>query len=156
MKLILLRHAKSSWTDPLQSDHERPLNARGVKSAAAIGDWLRAKGHLPTQILCSSAARTRETCDLIRFESVPTEFSDALYLASEGVLSRIIEQAHDAECLMVIGHNPGLGALALQLAGPTFQDDALYAFPTGACLVLEDGAVTDFTVPRRLLGASEL
>ena len=156
MKLILLRHAKSSWADPLQSDHERPLNARGVTSAAAIGDWLRAKGHLPTQILCSSAARTRETCDLIRFEGVPTEFSDALYLVSEGFLSRTIQQAQDTGCLMVIGHNPGLGALALQLAGPTFQDNALCAFPTGACLVIEDDTVTDFTVPRRLLGTSEL
>jgi len=154
MKLILLRHAKSSWTDPLQSDHERPLNPRGMASAAAIGDWLRAKAHLPTKILCSSAARTRETWDLIRFANVPTEFSDCLYHASEDFLNRAIEQAGDAKCLMVIGHNPGLGALALQLAGPAFQDDALYAFPTGACLVLQDGAVADFTVPRRLLGPS--
>jgi phosphohistidine phosphatase len=151
MKLILLRHAKSSWTDPVQSDHERPLNARGVISAESIGAWLRATGHMPTKILCSTATRTCETRELIGFGDVQTVFSDSLYNASEGFLRRAIEQVTDAECLMVIGHNPGLGTLALQMAGTAFQDDALYAFPTGACLVMEGGVPIDFTVPRRLL-----
>ena len=47
LKLILMRHAKSDWNDPLQSDHERGLNPRGQASARALGDWLRGNGHLP-------------------------------------------------------------------------------------------------------------
>ena len=154
MKLILLRHAKSSWSDPLQSDHERPLNPRGVASAQAIGAWLRAQNHLPTRILCSSAARTRETRALIGFPDTSTEFLDSLYHASEGALRSTIEQASDTACLLVIGHNPGLGALALHLAGTALQDEALDAFPTAACLVLQDGAPIDFTAPRRLITSS--
>uniref|UniRef100_UPI0035189862 SixA phosphatase family protein n=1 Tax=Nioella sp. TaxID=1912091 RepID=UPI0035189862 len=64
-RLILMRHAKSDWSLG-QPDAARPLNARGQRSAEAMGDWLREKGYLPDQILCSSAQRTRETLDLLR------------------------------------------------------------------------------------------
>ena len=59
-RLILMRHAKSSWDNPFAEDHQRPLNGRGKRSAKAIGEWLRAQGYLPDQILSSSATRTRE------------------------------------------------------------------------------------------------
>lgn len=150
MKLILLRHAKSSWDDPLLSDHDRSLNARGIKSARAIGAWLRAHGHVPSKILCSTAERTRQTRELIGFQDIETSFSNSLYLAGTATLSRAISQEKTA-CLLLIGHNPGLGDLAVQLAGLGLKDDALHMFPTCACLVLEDGAPVDFTVPRRLL-----
>lgn len=150
MKLILLRHAKSSWDDPLLSDHARPLNERGIKSAQAIGAWLRAQGHAPAKILCSTAARTRQTRDLIGFQDVETAFSDKLYHAGTATLSRAIAE-ETSDCLMLIGHNPGLGDLALQLADHGLKDDALQVFPTCACLVLKDGAPMDFTVPRRLI-----
>ncbi|MCP4818173.1 MAG: histidine phosphatase family protein, partial [Shimia sp.] len=53
LKLILMRHAKSSWDDPLQSDHERSLNRRGRASAPAIGKWLSENGFHPDELLCS-------------------------------------------------------------------------------------------------------
>lgn len=150
MKLILLRHAKSSWDDPLLSDHARPLNDRGIKSARAIGAWLRAHGHAPAKILCSTAERTRQTRDLIGFKEVETKYSDKLYHAGTSTLEHAITR-EKTPCLMLIGHNPGIGDLAVQLAGLGLKDDALHVFPTCACLVLEDGAPVDFTVPRRLI-----
>ena len=64
--LYLLRHAKSSWDDPLQSDHARPLNKHGRAAAPLIATWLASRGHVPDTVLCSSAARTRETVDRMR------------------------------------------------------------------------------------------
>ena len=61
LRLILTRHAKSSWDDPLMSDHDRPLNARGKAAAADLGGWLASRSYLPGQVLCSDALRTRET-----------------------------------------------------------------------------------------------
>ena len=61
LRLILMRHTKSSWDDPWQGDHARRLNGRGRRSAEALGNWLRAKGHLPDVALSSDAVRTQET-----------------------------------------------------------------------------------------------
>ena len=33
-KLTLLRHAKSSWDDPVERDFDRPLNKKGKRAAA--------------------------------------------------------------------------------------------------------------------------
>ena len=60
-RLILTRHAKSSWDDPLMSDHDRPLNERGKAAAADLGQWLASRGYVPDQVLCSDALRTRKT-----------------------------------------------------------------------------------------------
>ena len=61
MKLILTRHAKSAWDDPLLSDFDRTLNARGRDAARRVGAWLNANGHLPQEVILSGAARTVET-----------------------------------------------------------------------------------------------
>ena len=61
-RLILMRHAKSDWGDPMLPDHDRPLNKRGRRAASALGHWMREAGLRPDQILCSSATRTQETC----------------------------------------------------------------------------------------------
>ena len=60
-RLILMRHAKSSWADPGQRDLDRPLNKRGRRSAALVGGWLKRKGYRPDQALVSSARRAQET-----------------------------------------------------------------------------------------------
>ena len=67
-RLILMRHAKSSWADDDAADIDRVLNCRGRKSCKAVGRWLRDEGQIPDQVLCSSAARTRETWDRIAAE----------------------------------------------------------------------------------------
>ncbi|NCU19845.1 hypothetical protein EOM89_03700 [Candidatus Falkowbacteria bacterium] len=62
-RLILTRHAKSAWDDPLLADHDRPLNDRGRRAARELGDWLASRGYEPEEVLCSDALRTRETWD---------------------------------------------------------------------------------------------
>ena len=60
-RLILTRHAKSSWDDPAMADHDRPLNDRGKAAAADLGAWLASRGYIPGEVLCSDAQRTRST-----------------------------------------------------------------------------------------------
>ena len=120
--LLLLRHAKSSWDDRTLEDHERPLNKRGLRDAPRIGEWLRAEGLRPDLVLCSDAVRTRATLTLVLAAlggpAPRIVLEPRLYLADAAVLlaelARIEAGVH---CCMMIGHNPGLQALALDLAG---------------------------------------
>ena len=160
-RLILMRHAKSSWDDPLQSDHDRPLNKRGRRSADALGDWLRGCAYLPDEILCSSAARTRETCDRLRLGDVPTRYLDGLYMAGPDRMLAALQRA-TGETILMLGHNPGIGKFAQSIVAAPPQHDRFSDYPTGAILIVgfEDmawadlrwraGTVEDFVVPREL------
>ena len=86
--LHLLRHAKSSWNDDVE-DHERPLNRRGREAARLVGRHLPAAAGAIDLVLCSSAARTRETLDLALagFAAPPRcLIEDELYLADRDEL----------------------------------------------------------------------
>jgi len=164
LRLILTRHAKSDWTDPLAGDHARSLNKRGQGAAPRLGAWLAAQGHVPDLALVSDARRTRETWALIAPalpREVPVRFLSALYCAGPEQIRRCLATA-DAATVMVIAHNPGIADLAAALPGqrPAHPDFARY--PTGATLVAEfdaadwpslragSGRVVDFVVPREL------
>ena len=141
-QLFLLRHAKSSWEDPELADHDRPLAPRGRRAAKLIAKHLRRQGIAPELVLCSSAARTRETLELIApalGEDVPVQIEDELYAASEQVLLERVREVEDGiESLLLIGHNPGVEQLALLLAGSGEKVAALARkYPTGALATLE-------------------
>ncbi|PWJ10915.1 SixA phosphatase family protein [Jannaschia seohaensis] len=148
MILILMRHAKSSWGDPMQEDHERPLNKRGREAAPRMGAWLRAQGFTPARILCSDAVRTRQTCAALGFD-VPPELRPDLYLAGPGTILTLARAATESP-LLVIGHNPGIAeaAEAAVDAPPAHPDWDRY--PTGATAVIDTQArrVLAFAVPR--------
>lgn len=139
-RLLLLRHAKSSWDDPALDDFDRPLAPRGRKAAPRMGRELAARKWLPELVLASPAARTRETWELIAAELpglVPADFSDTLYDATaENILSEIQRTPKAVKTLLVLGHNPGLENLARQLAGGNSEAKALQRlrkkFPTAA------------------------
>jgi len=119
-QLLLLRHAKSSWDDPKQSDHARPLNARGRTAAQAMRGVIRNLGLLPDVILVSSARRTLQTLEaLAPWDETPLiEMMDGLYLASpERILAVVAGVSETVRSLMIVGHNPGLHELAVRLAG---------------------------------------
>lgn len=129
MKTVcLLRHAKSAWEDGDLDDHERPLNARGRKAAPAMGRWSLAAGYRPDLILCSTAARARETVALAFSDKKvgETVFERGLYLATAGTLFRRLQEAPEtAATVLMVGHNPGLADLALFLARePESPDEA--------------------------------
>ena len=143
-RLYLLRHAKSSWQDPGLPDHDRPLAGRGRRAAAAIGLHLRAQGIEPELVLCSTARRARETLERIE-PALPTadiRIEPELYGASAGaLLERLRRVADDVDSVMVIGHNPGLQRLALDVARPApavRELDAKYPTAALATLTLAD------------------
>jgi len=162
LRLILTRHAKSSWGDALLDDHDRPLNDRGRRSATTIGRWLAMQDYLPDLVLSSDAARTRETWALMS-EAMATRpdvvWSRDLYLAPAGTMMRVL-QAANATTVMMLGHNPGIAGFAAMLAKypaahPRFRD-----YPTGATTVMTfgggtfsqvdwgTGTIVDFVTPR--------
>ncbi len=119
-QLVLLRHAKSSWDDPLLDDFDRPLAKRGRSAARLIAKWLTQNEIRPTLVLCSPSARTRETLDLISGAIGPSakvEHDKRLYLAEPGdLLARIREVDAGVGSLLLLGHNPGMQELAVTLA----------------------------------------
>ena len=148
-QLLLLRHAKSSWDDPSQSDHARPLNARGRAAAALMRTTLRSLGLVPDVVLVSSARRTLQTLDaLAPWDETPIiEPMDQLYLATPVEMLRIAARVSETvRSLMIVGHNPGMHDLALLLAGghgvsPNGNIDRrlVDGFPAGA--------LAEFTIP---------
>ena len=83
--LYLLRHAKSSWDDPSQTDFERPLNQRGIKAAPFMGNLMAQKGFTPSVIICSPAMRAKTTARLVKDAGGFSEeivFEKSIYEAS--------------------------------------------------------------------------
>lgn len=119
--LYLLRHAKSSWSEPGVSDHERPLNERGRQAATRMGAHLAGVRPFPELVLCSDARRARETWERVERElpsPPPVRIEPGLYLAApSAILSFLRGAAGDEECLLLVGHNPGMADLAAALAG---------------------------------------
>lgn len=164
LRLILMRHAKSSWDDPDLPDRDRPLNARGRRAARLLGEWLASRGYLPDEVLCSTAQRTRETWQGVApaLQAAPApKMIDALYQADPATLLASLRQA-SGRTVLLLGHNPGIAAFAASLPaqpplGPNFAH-----YPTGATLVISfdvpewadttpgQGSVLDFVVPRDL------
>jgi phosphohistidine phosphatase len=119
--LYLMRHAKSSWKDNKLMDHERPLKKRGRKDAAGMGGLLSSKKRTPDIIYSSTAERARETAGIMAEKSGyigEVHFDQKLYLAEPDTLVAFIHQApDDAESILLVGHNPGMEALAQVLSG---------------------------------------
>ena len=162
MKIVLLlRHAKSAWSNPGLVDHERPLSSRGERAAEIMAEYIADKCPRPDIILCSTAVRTRQTlAPLVRrlpAPAPPISLEKGLYLASEAaLLARLQALTEEAGTALLIGHNEGIGELAAALAGrgPADPLTALREkFPTGALAVLRS---PDKQWADLALGASEL
>lgn len=144
LTLSLLRHAKSGWDNPDLDDHERALAPRGTKAAREIGKYLTREKLRPGLILCSGAVRTRATLALILPElgatGIDIRYDDSLYLAHPAILLEIVRRVpKGASHVLLVGHNPGLHALALELTGEGDKKliaDLATKFPTGALAVL--------------------
>jgi len=139
-RLYLLRHAKSSWKDTSLPDHDRPLTGRGRRVAKAIARHLREQGIEPELVLCSTARRARETLDRIEpaLGTSTVRVEEDLYAASAPALLERLRSVPDrVESVMLIGHNPGLQDLALDLARPAPTVRALATkYPTAALATL--------------------
>ena len=117
--LILARHAKSDWHAGAATDHERPLNGRGLREAPLLADALNAAEHRPTLILSSDARRTEETALLMEssFGAPAVRFLPSLYLGSLSDIQQAVEtHEDDHQTIMVLGHNPGFSHAAAMLS----------------------------------------
>jgi phosphohistidine phosphatase len=141
-QLFLLRHAKSSWDEPGLDDDERPLAPRGRAAAELLAAHIRANGIHPEQVLVSPAKRTRETLERVA-PAGEVIIDPALYNATAmDLLERLRRVPDDIGSAMLIGHNPAMQMLLLQLADhpPSDQrllESAASKFPTGALATLE-------------------
>jgi phosphohistidine phosphatase len=136
--LHLLRHAKSSWKEGVE-DHERRLNRRGREAARRVGRHLTASVGVLDLVLCSSARRTRETLELVLadFATRPdTVIEDELYAASKAdLIDRLRNLDEGIGNVLLLGHNPGLHELAVDLADTSsarFSTLQSGEFPTAA------------------------
>ncbi len=143
--ILLLRHAKSAWGQPGLDDHERPLNGRGERAAAAMADYIVQRAPRPDLILCSTAVRTRQTLaplvHRLTEPAPPISLERGLYLASEqALLARLRAVGETIRTVLLIGHNEGIGVLAGALAGdgaPATLAALHEKFPTGALAILQ-------------------
>ena len=143
LTLSLLRHAKSSWSNPALPDRERPLATRGVTDAPLMGKAMAERGIDPELVLCSSARRTRDTLDLVLPElrvEPKIVYVDALYHASpEEMLELLHGIQPGANRVMMVGHNPEIQAFALDLVGSGpkhFRDRLRTKYPTAGLAVI--------------------
>lgn len=161
--LLLLRHAKSDYPAGV-ADHDRPLAPRGIREAGLAGDWLRTNAPAIDSVLCSTAARARQTLARTGIDA-PTRYSERLYDAVPGaVIEEINTVGDEVKTLLIVGHEPTMSGVALALAGADATDDTVAErvaakFPTSGIAVLavpcawenlEPGraALVGFEVPR--------
>ena len=162
LTLILIRHAKSDWGEAGQRDHARPLAERGRRDAPRMGAWLRDAGHLPELVLCSDAARTRETIALMQAEwpqRPELRHEPSLYAAPPRQLLASLKGV-TARKVALVAHNPGIGRLAADLADKAPEHSRFSDYPTCAVTVLEfdakswsdigKGRVAGFAIPADL------
>jgi phosphohistidine phosphatase len=163
-RLILTRHAKSAWDDPLMPDHDRPLNERGKAAAADLGQWLASRGYVPEKVLCSDSVRTQATWAGLSpaLPGAPVlELKPALYHAGPDVMLAVLQHAK-ADVVMMIGHNPGIADFAARLVKQVPLNADFVRYPTGATLVADflvdswaevgfgAGVTVDFVIPKEI------
>ena len=163
-RLILMRHAKSSWNQPV-SDHERYLNERGRRSANSIGKWLQRSGYIPDEAFVSTALRTRATYEHLELKTGAVAQIAELYHASAHVYLKCLQRAKK-QTVLLLGHNPGISEFASAITASQPKHSRFNNFPTCATWIA-DFPVTNwkdvragmavsvnFAIPREIIEAS--
>lgn len=161
-KLIILRHAKSGWDDPVARDFDRPLNARGEKAARIMGTWMARNKIAPNYVIASPAVRVVQTIDTLVTgygSRIEAQWERRIYLASSATLMDVLREVDTAhQTVLIVGHNPGLEDLVLDLVpegeDPEFRDLVETKFPTAAIAEL-NLAITDWSALDRNQGRLE-
>ncbi len=170
-RLFLLRHAKAQPADGSVEDYDRTLMLSGMQDGAAMARYLRKADYRVDTIICSAAARTTQTAELVLHElTAEIDYRENLYLADPArILAAVRAMPASVSSLMVVGHNPGLEECATLLAREPVRrkerarHEALEEkFPTCALAILDfdvgrwrdvaqnSGKLVDFVRPRDL------
>lgn len=161
-RLNLLRHAKSSWDDPVERDFDRPLNGRGHRAARRMGEWLKEQGLAFDAVIASPALRIRQTIEGVEAGlgcKLAPAFDKRIYMASAASLFDLVRETPDSvETLLLIGHNPGLEDLLLLATEEdvsALRAEAEIKYPTATFatieLDVESWAAAEEHMPGRLL-----
>ncbi|MEO7014566.1 MAG: histidine phosphatase family protein [Dokdonella sp.] len=132
-QIILLRHAHAEPPVDDQTDESRPLTEGGVSEAIAAAEWLKSHGAEPDLLICSSAMRTQETAAYVAKGlggDVSIMVEPRIFEATPGDLIQVLEEHGDADCILLVGHNPGLETLVALLTDGT--SDQGRGMPPGA------------------------
>lgn len=129
-RIVLIRHAKSSWANPLHSDYDRPLNDRGLQDAPMMGARLKAKGIIPDLIIASTAKRAAKTAKLIAgavgYDTDKIDWREKLYHCISNVFVDIILTLDDSvQTVFIVAHNPGVSEFASESAAKGIHIDHL-------------------------------
>lgn len=142
--LSLLRHAKSSWDDPVERDFDRPLNGRGHRAARRMGEWLAEHHASFDSVIASPALRIRQTIEGVEAgldAKLKPAFDKRIYMASAASLFELIQETPDSVGhLLLIGHNPGLEDLLLLATegdASTLRGEAEVKYPTATFATIE-------------------
>lgn len=144
-RLYLIRHAKSSWSDPGIDDYHRPLNHRGKTDGAAMARRLAAAGVKPDLIVASSATRTKKTARLMAegtgYDKEAIQYDESLYLGAFSYHCRLLDSLlKQVDVLFLVGHNNTITELAEYLSGR-----ALGNVPTCGVVALEYSGAGGFS-----------
>ena len=140
--LLLMRHGKSDWTAGAASDFDRPLNKRGRKASARMGNWLLDNKLQPNKVIASPALRSRDTARIVAETiGLPDDklILDArLYHAGVAQHLAVLQECAAADTpLLLVGHNPGLEELLDALCmNPPDTPKSGKMLPTAAVAVL--------------------
>jgi phosphohistidine phosphatase len=146
--LLVLRHSKSAYPEGA-ADIDRPLSPRGQRDAVSLAAWIADQGLIPDLVICSTAARTRQTWDLISDRLAMADEDDVvrydarLYEADPATLVAVVrETPAEAGIVALVGHNPGAAELVSSLAGHRGL-----SFPTSAAAVIGVRGAWDRVAP---------
>lgn len=125
--LVMIRHAKSSWANPLQSDFERPLNERGQHDAPMMGERLTKNNLQPDLIISSTAKRAKQTAKkiagVLNYDESKIKWYDKLYHCIPSVFEEVLYEVEDnVKTVFIVAHNPGITEFVNQLS-PKFSID---------------------------------
>ena len=153
-RLIVMRHAKSSWSDASLEDHDRPLNKRGRRDALRIAQELHDREWIPDRIRVSSSKRTLETLELMEAISRNStiDVEPSLYHSNISTLLQAVDEVEAGKTTMILSHNPGSEILVHQLS------NRLEVMPTAAAALFqkqqEDWILVDILRPKELIAQS--
>ena len=153
-RLIIMRHAKSSWSDASLDDHDRPLNVHGRRDAPRIAQELHDREWIPDRIRVSTSKRTLETLELMEAISNNStiDVEPSLYHSNISTLLQAVEEIEEGKTTMILSHNPGSEILVHQLS------NRLELMPTAAAALFEkqqEGwTLVDVLRPKELIAQS--
>lgn len=144
-RLLLLRHAKSSWKTAAGTDFERPLNTRGQQDAPRVGSWLREQGLLPDYVVSSPAERAKQTvlkaARELELKKKDIHWDPRIYEAGlDTLLAVLADCPREAQTVLLVGHNPSLDYLLEYLCPslPTTDDGKMFTTAAVAELDMPD------------------